>query len=79
MIKEKALGSEFVDALGNNISSWWTLAEEQLLYEKQKLNKVSDTPSRNSKTNSFQNGRTEFRIKANLNMKEFIEAMPRHA
>jgi hypothetical protein len=39
---------------------------------------VSGIPSRNSETSNFQNRRTEFRMKVNLNKKECVEEMPLH-
>jgi hypothetical protein len=54
-------------------------AEGQFSHDKQTLNRAkSDTPSRNSKTNNFQNRRREIRTKVNLNKKECIEMMPPH-
>jgi hypothetical protein len=77
-IKEYVVGSEYVNVPAYNISSWsiscrgtiftWGADIEQ--------SKVSDIPSRNSETDSFQNGRAEFETKVNLSKKESIEAMP---
>jgi Tfp pilus assembly PilM family ATPase len=56
------------------------LAEEQFLLEQQTLNNaVSNIPRRNSETNNFQNGKTEFKAKVDMSKKECIEAVPSHA
>jgi hypothetical protein len=38
--------------------------------------KVSEVPNRDTKTNNFQNRRTEFRTKVNLNKEKCIEEIP---
>jgi hypothetical protein len=52
------------------------VAGGQFLLQEQILNTdISDIPSRNSKTNSFQKKRAEFIGKVNVNKKQSMEAM----
>jgi hypothetical protein len=41
-----------------------------------KHRKFADAPSRNSKTNSVQNGKDRIRAKVNLNKKQCIKVIP---
>lgn len=68
MITENILGSEYINVPADNISRWCTSVFTWGAYTGQ--SKVSDMQSRNSKTKSFQNRRTEFGAKINLNEKK---------
>jgi hypothetical protein len=74
MIKDNVLCSEYVNVPGNNISSCCWSSRGTIFTRGADIEqtKVSDVPSRNSKTNNFQNRKTEFRTKLNLNKKECI-------
>jgi hypothetical protein len=80
MTEENVPGSKFVNVLAD-ISSWWTSSSGKIYTWVTDIeqSKVSDIPSRNSETNTFQNGRAEFETKINLSKKESIEAMPPHS
>jgi hypothetical protein len=79
MIKENDFGSKYVVS-AKNISSWCPSNRGTIYTSGADIEqcKVSDVPSRNSKTNNFQNRRTEFRIKLYLNKKECIKVIPPH-
>jgi hypothetical protein len=77
MIKRNSFVSKYVNVPTNSISK--RSATNRTIctckeYVEQR--KVSDMPSINSKTNNFQNRRTEFIIKVNLNKEECISMTP---
>jgi hypothetical protein len=72
MIEENVPGSEFVNILANNISSWCTSSRATIFTwgTDTEQCKVSDIPSRNSETSNFQNWRVDSETKLNLSKKE---------
>jgi hypothetical protein len=78
MIEENNRGSEYVNFSVNNISSWCTSSRRTNFIRGADIeqSEVSDLPSRDSKTNNFQNGRAEFETKVNLSKKDCIKAVP---
>jgi hypothetical protein len=80
MIKGNVFGSKYVNVPANNISSFDAhLAEGQFLLE-QILNKGQSLMYREGtrKSINFQNRRTEFRTKVNLNKEQCIKMLPPH-
>jgi hypothetical protein len=76
-LKRSRFDFKYVSVPTNNISSRSVPAEGEFLLGEQILNiEMSDILSRNSKTTSLKNGRTEFITKANLNNEECTKAIP---
>jgi uncharacterized membrane protein len=80
MIQVSVSGSEYVNVLANNISSWSTSSRGTIFTWKAdiKQSKVSDILNRNSEINNFNIGRAEFKTKLDFSKKEGIEAVPPH-
>jgi hypothetical protein len=55
MVKKNVLGSDYVNVLESNISSWCASSSGTILHEEQTLNnaEVSDVPSRHPQTKNF--------------------------
>jgi hypothetical protein len=73
MIKAGVPGSEYFNVPADNISSWCTSRKGTVFTWGADIeqSKVSDIPSRNSKTNNFQNGRAKFEIIIQFNSVQF--------